>query len=144
MKIIKSALTGSLLTIVAIGLIVTVSGCGPSVKIEGDTAKVHLNASPSDTSYGLAGSVCDAIWSTARDNPSVKQVEVTLEYTGEVWADEHGTLKKGPFIMGTITYAELDELRKFKSKSIWADVGKLQGYGWEIKSMEYALLLHKD
>jgi hypothetical protein len=119
-------------------------GCGPSVKIEGDVAKVHLYASPSDTPYGLAGSVCDAIWSTARKNPSVKQVEVTLEFTGKVWGDQYGTPKKGPFIMGTITYSDLDDLRKFTSKSIWADVGKLQVYGMDIRGMDYGLLLSKD
>lgn len=146
MKIIKSARNVSLLTI-AIGLAVigfVCSSCGPSATIVGDTAKVHLNAGSTDSPSGLASQVADAIWATAQKNPNVKKVEVTLEYTGEVWGDEHGNLKKGPFIMGTITETDLDELRQFKSKSIWANVGKLGVWGVYISGMDYALLLKKD
>jgi len=113
------------------------NSCAPSTKIAGDTAKIHYEAAAFQTA-ALAGQyLARDIWSTAKSHPEIKQIEATIELTGDKIVDSYGKEEKGPYIMGTIVESDLNEVRKYESADAFWVSAHAAMYGVQIKGLKY-------
>ena len=127
---------GVLLAAFALGVIGGRLGWQIGYKIEGDTAKDRYYASAIHSPMIHGGEVANRIWDLAKEEPKIKKIEYTIIFSGDTILDQYGNEQPGPYIMGTITVDNLDEVRRYTKEMYWYK--HCEYYGYQIMNMRYA------
>lgn len=120
--------------------------------IEGDVAKITVTRSTNGwLSAEAAGhDMAELIYNTAKDNPNIKRIEITLYIDKTGISDKYGNEFKENLLMGTLVEDNLEEVRKYKDELSFVydretDKKEFGGgiYTIQIERMNYAYLLNK-
>ena len=116
---------------------------GPSVTITGDSGAMHYKVNSLDTAELAGNTVAQKVYLAAKKHPELKSISLELELNVAGGAiDKYGNTADGPFIMGTITVSDLDDVRKYADKFSYARENDRR-FGYQILEMKYSNLLGK-
>jgi hypothetical protein len=130
-------LSGSIFLL--LGILVLLNACSPSVKVEGDVAKVEKSFTPTKADLA-AWEVAEIVYETAKAFSNAKSVEVSLKLAGGFYTDKYGKKPSEDLVMGVVVVRDLDEVRRYVDKSNYANSNKSL-YEAKMKEMNYSYLL---
>jgi hypothetical protein len=133
-------------TVFLCALFLACAGPGQKATVDGDTVKfemtIHHGAPFIDNLNTTAFNVAKEVYAAAKANPTAKQVEVKLTMSKHGLQDKYGNEWKEDREMGTITIADLDEVRRFKDDGLYASNETVKSiYMGKIRRLDYAELL---
>jgi hypothetical protein len=122
---------------------------GWKATFEGDTAKIEMtihHGAPFIDNLGIAAfNVAQKVYDAAKANPSAKKAEVKLTMSKQGLQDKYGNEWTEDREMGTITIADLDEVRKYTNGGRYASNEAVEGSSKaKIGGLKYAELLAKQ
>jgi len=115
----------------------------PGMVVSGDIATMSIIVDcESDNYSSISFSVASKIYNTAKRYPDLKKIEITLYMSGHELIDKYGNKTQGNLSMGTISRANLDEIRKYVEISMYSESAEIRNeFESEISRMNYSYLL---
>lgn len=115
-----------------------------SVSLSGDTGWLRLTVSTDDTLLSAGDALAHKVYEAATKYKQLKtlRVEVELKASGGL-VDNYGHPIPGPYIMGTITVNDLDEVRRYATAQAYTEYGGPAHAVVNIRPLKYSHLLSK-
>lgn len=113
---------------------------GPTITMEGDTAKVEVMLSSWNSLGYAADRVSEAVYEAAAKHPKATKIVVLLRMSSSGLKDQYGYSISGPLEMGQITIQNPEDARKHRDKNVYSMRNEAL-YKIQIKRMNHAYLL---